>query len=167
MNPSDWPIKHRANACAATQRPFVEGEHFYTLLFRDGDGYRREDLSEDAWQQRNENIQPFSFWRTRFELPPADPPETLGKQTAEQLFRRLLEQEDAPANALYVLAAMLERKRLLKQVRTEVNGADRVLVYEDRGSGDVFVVRDPQLHLDELEQVQTEVSELLKNAAPA
>ena len=25
---------------------------------------RREDLSEEAWTSRNDNIQPFSFWRT-------------------------------------------------------------------------------------------------------
>ncbi len=169
MNPlaADWPIKHRAESCAVTQRPFEEGESFYTLLFRDGDGYRREDLSEEAWTQRNENIQPFSFWKTQFERPPAAPPEALGRQTAEELFRKLLSRDDAPANASYVLALMLERKRLLKQVRTEMQGDDRVLVYEDRASGDVFVVRDPQLRLDELEHVQAEVSQLLKNAVSA
>ena len=51
MNPlaNEWPIKHRAEACAVTQRPFAAGENFYTLLFREGDGFRREDLSEEAW----------------------------------------------------------------------------------------------------------------------
>jgi len=169
MNPlaADWPIKHRADVCAVTQRPFEPGEYFYTLLFREGDGYRREDLSEGAWAQRNENIQPFSFWKTQFELPPAKPPEPLARQTAEQLFRELLARDDSPPNASYVLALMLERKRVIKQVRTEINGDDRVLIYEDRASGDVFVVRDPQLRLDELEQVQTEVANLLKTAVTA
>ena len=51
MNPlaNDWPIKHRADACARTQRAFEPGEQFYTLLFREGEGFRREDLSEEAW----------------------------------------------------------------------------------------------------------------------
>ena len=30
---NEWPIKHRAEACAVTQRPFAAGENFYTLLF--------------------------------------------------------------------------------------------------------------------------------------
>jgi hypothetical protein len=47
--PNEWAIKHRADACASTHRPFAPGEYFYTLLFRDADGYRREDLSEEAW----------------------------------------------------------------------------------------------------------------------
>jgi hypothetical protein len=166
MNPlkDDWAIKHRSDVCTATNRPFTEGEYFYTLLFREPDGFRREDLSEEAWGARNENIQPFSFWRSRFEPAPVQPPEPLGKETAEQLFRRLMASSDAPPNACFVLAVMLERKKVLKQVKTETDGDSRILVYEQPDTGDVFLVRDPQLRLDELEHVQTEVSNLLRGA---
>jgi hypothetical protein len=168
MNPSltnEWPIKHRADACARTGRSFQPGEQFYTLLFREGDTFRREDLSEDAWQQRNENIQPFSFWKSRYEPPPATTPEPLGKENAEDLLRRLLaEKNPANANACYVLAVMLERKRVLKQVKTKETEDRPVLVYEQAKTGDVFIVPDAQLRLDEIEHVQQEVSELLKNA---
>lgn len=164
MNPlaTDWPIKHRANACAVTSRPFAEGEQFYTLLFREGNGFRREDLSEEAWTARNENIRPFSFWKSRYEAPPAAPPETLPKENAEELLRRLLAENRQP-NACYVLAAMLERKRILKPIRTERAGDVRVLVYEHAKSGDVFIVPDVQLRLDELESMQTEVAALLNS----
>jgi hypothetical protein len=162
---NEWPIKHRADACARTGHPFQAGEHFYTLLFREGDGFRREDLSEEAWTQRNENIRPFSFWKTRYEPPPAAPPEALAKESAEELLRRLLAENDpANANACYVLAAMLERKRVLKQVKTEQEEDRRVLVYEHAKNGDVFIVPDARLRLDELEHVQQEVSQLLKSA---
>jgi hypothetical protein len=168
MNPTlanEWPIKHRADACARTGRPFAAGEQFYTLLFREGDGFRREDLSEEAWAQRNENIRPFSFWKMRYEPPPAAPPEALAKESAEELLRRLLaENKPANANACYVLAVMLERKRVLKQVKTEQAEDRPVLVYEHAKSGDVFIVPDARLRLDELEHVQHEVSQLLKNA---
>jgi hypothetical protein len=165
MNPlaDEWSIQHRAEACAVTGRPFASGENFYTLLFRDGDGFRRQDLSEEAWQERNENLQPFSFWRARFELPPAAPPEPLPKENAEELFRRLVAAADrANANACYVLAAMLERKRILKQIQTENGEHGRVLIYEHVRTGDVFIVPDPQLRLDELGGVQTEVTKLLE-----
>jgi hypothetical protein len=162
--PNDWAIKHRADACAATQRPFEPGEYFYTLLFRDEGGFRREDLSEDAWKKRNENIQPFSFWKTRYEPLPVES-EPLGKENAEQLFRRLIASESPPANACYVLAAMLERKRVLKQIKTESAEKGRLLIYEHGATGDVFIVPDPGLRLDELETVQNEVAQLLKSAA--
>jgi hypothetical protein len=162
--PNEWAIKHRADACAATQRPFVPGEYFYTLLFHDTDGYRREDLSEEAWASRSENIRPFSFWKTRYEPLPVEP-EPLAKENAEQLFRRLIASENPPANACYVLAAMLERKRVLKQIKTENAEKGRVLIYEHGATGDVFIVPDPGLRLDELENVQNEVAQLLRSAA--
>lgn len=167
MNPlgSDWPIKHRADTCARTGRAFDPGEQFYTLLFREGEGYRREDLSEEAWTQRNENIRPFSFWKTRYEPPPAAPPEPLAKENAEDLLRRLLAQNDpANANCCYVLAVMLERKRVLKPIKTEKSDDRPVLVYEHGKTGDVFIVPDVRLRLDEIEHVQNEVSQLLKHA---
>ena len=155
--PNEWAIKHRADTCAVTHRPFAAGEYFYTLLFYDTDGYRRQDLSEEAWRNRNENIQPFSFWKSRYE--------PLAKENAEQLFRRLIASENPPANACYVLAAMLERKRVLKQIKTEQAGTGRLLIYEHGATGDVFIVPDPQLRLDELENVQNEVADLLQSAA--
>src|SRR5437016_5913708 len=124
MNPlsNEWAIKHRADSCAATHRPFVPGEYFYTLLYHDADGCRREDLSEEAWQNRNENIQPFSFWKSRYEPLPPKPAEPVPKENAEQLFRRLMASKNPPANACYVLAAMLDRKRDLQYVKDLVDG---------------------------------------------
>src|SRR5437870_2987604 len=159
--PNEWAIRHRADFCAVTHRPFVSGEYFYTLLYHDANGYRREDLSEEAWRDRNENIQPFSFWKTKLEPAPPAAPEPLAKENAEQLFRRLIVEADPPTNACFVLAVMLERKRVLKQVRTENASGDRLLIYEHRDNGDVFIVRDPQLRLSELERVQDEVANLL------
>jgi hypothetical protein len=163
--PNEWAIKHRADSCAGTQRPFVPGEYFYTLLYHGADGYRREDLSEEAWQNRNQNIRPFSFWKSRYEPLPPKPTEPVLKESAEQLFRRLMASDSPPANSCYVLAAMLERKRVLKQVKTEQTRQGRVLIYEQGSTGDVFIVPDPQLRLDELENVQSEVAELLRGAA--
>ena len=165
---NEWPIKHRADACAITQRPFADREQFYTLLFREGDGFRREDLSEEAWKNRNDNIRPFSFWKTRYEPPPPAPPEPLPKENAEELLRRLLaENNPARANACYVLALILEWKRVLKQVKSEEATHGRVLIYEHGKTGDVFIVPDPQLHLDEIEKVQAEVGALLKSTTAA
>ena len=40
---SDWEIKSRAHACARTGREFAAGDFYFTLLFRDGEGFRREE----------------------------------------------------------------------------------------------------------------------------
>src|SRR5215510_7357000 len=163
--PNAVAINHRGASCVVTQRPFLPGAYFYTLLYHDADGYRREDLSEEAWQSRNENLRPFSFWKSRYEPLPPKSAEPVPKESAEQLFRRLMASDSPPANACYVLAAMLERKRVLKQVKAESrDGGRRVLIYEQGSTGDVFIVPDPQLRLNELETVQNEVAELLRGA---
>jgi hypothetical protein len=159
----DWSIQGRADRCAATGVEFQDGDYFYTLLFDEKGVLRREDLGEAAWKERNDNRQPFSFWRSKYEAPPAAAPETLPKQTAEDLLRRYMH-EGSPqhAAARYLLAAMLERKKLLKEVeakRTSEGGLARV--YEHTKTGEVFVVPDPELRLDQIEQVRAEVSDLL------
>jgi len=156
---SEWDIKSRAHTCARTGHEFVEGEFFYTLLFREGEGFRREDVSEDAWQNRNDNIQPFSFWRSKYEPPPPPSPEPLPRDDAESLLRRLVtEANPAYAKAAYILALMLERKRLLRPMETE---DDSMLVYEYIATGETFVIPNPRLSLESIPEVQREVSDLL------
>jgi len=156
---NEWEIKSRAHTCARTGREFGEGEFFYTLLFREKDGFRREDLSEEAWADRNENIQPFSFWRSKYEPPAPPPPEPIKKDDAEGLLRQLIaDANPAYANARYILALMLERKRALRPVESQ---DDELLVYEHIGSGETFVIQNPHLSLEQIPAVQAEVSELL------
>jgi len=155
----DWEIRKRSDTCTATQRPFAEGEFFYTAIFRDGEGFRREDLSEESWNARPTEPQPFSFWRSKFEMPLPPPPEPLAKQDAESILRKLIEENsDATKNARYILALMLERKRLLKPM--ESTDPD-VLVYERTGTGETFLIPNPRLALSQVPEVQKEVSALL------
>jgi len=162
---SDWEIKSRAHSCARSGKEFSEGESFYTLLFRDGEGFRREDVCEGVWEDRNENIQPFSFWRSKYEPPAAAAPEALPKDDAEGLLRRLIaEQVPATLNARYILALMLERKRVLRPMDSE---DESVLVYEHLASGDTFVIHNPQLSFEQIPAVQAEVSELLAGSFAA
>lgn len=164
----DWSIQSRSEKCAITGREFHDGENFYTLLFRDRHGFHREDVSEEAWAQLRDSgdkkAQPFSFWRSKFEPPPPAAPEPLAKETAEDLLRRYMQEEDGSqrASARYILALMLERKRLLKQIDAKQDEQGRTLIYEHAKTGEVFVVPDPQLRLDQLEAVQTEVAAVLK-----
>jgi hypothetical protein len=155
----EWEIKSRARCCARTGKPFEEGEYFYTLLFRDGGGFRREDISEKAWAERNENIEPFSFWRSRYEAPTPTPAEPLPKDDAESLLRRLIAEGDpASENARYILALMLERKRVLRPVESSETS---LLVYEHAGTGESIVLANPDLSLERLSAIQNEVYEML------
>jgi hypothetical protein len=155
----DWEIRKRSEVCTTTNRPFHEGEFFYTAIYREGDGFRREDLSDEAWGTRPEGNAPFSFWRSKFEMPPPPPPEPLAKQDAEGILRKLIEENsDATKNARYILALMLERKRILKPM--DSSDPD-VLVYERAQTGETFLIPNPRLSLAQVPEVQKEVTALL------
>jgi hypothetical protein len=158
----EWEIKARAHQCAKSEEPFTDGATIYTLLYRDRNGFRREDISEQAWLEMKDHVQPFSFWKSRYEEPAPSPPEPVSKESGEALLRKLLH-EDRPEhlNARYVLSIMLERKRILKQVDVRENANEKFLIYEHAGTGEVFIVQDPRLKLDQLDPVQHEVYGLL------
>ena len=164
---NDWTIQSRSPHCTVTGIAFNEGEYFYTLLFNEKEGFRREDMCEEAFKNRGDSPAPFSFWRSKFELPPPAAPEPVSRQTAEDLLRTyMLESGIEHANARYILALMLERKRLLREVEVKRgNDGSLTRIYEHVKSGEVFVIPDPQLRLDQVEQVQMQVASLL--GAPA
>ena len=159
---ADWEIKSRAHQCSRTGREFAEGEFFYTSLVREGEGFRREDMCEEAWTGRNDNIEPFSFWRSKYEPPAPPAAEPLPRDDAEGLLRRLVaENNPAHLNARYILALMLERKRVIRPVESS---DDDMLVYEHLATGETLVIANPWLSLDRIPEVQREVSALLTSA---
>ena len=164
----DWSIQSRSDRCAATGEPFADGQPFYTLLFEEKAAFRREDLSVQAFQAREADApKPAYFWRAKFETPPPKPPEPLGKQTAEDLLRAYMaEQTPQHANARYILALMLERKRVLKEVETRETDGQLVRIYEHTKTGEVFLIPDPRLHLDQVATVQMEIADLLGAPSP-
>jgi hypothetical protein len=162
----EWNIKSRSAVCVATGRPFVDGEIFHTALFHTAEGFQRQDLSEEAWTIRSADPtaeRPFSSWRSKFEPPAPPPKETLRRDDAEGMLRRLVEENDpAHTNARYLLAVMLERKRVLRPQPSAESGT---LIYERVGTGETFIISDPDLSLSDLEKVQIEVSALLTGLA--
>ena len=163
----EWNIQGRGHACAVSGEPFQKGERVYSALYwRDGQ-YARIDLNAASWNARNENIGPISAWQADFVPPPPAPPEALAKNDAESLLRQLMT-ENAPEmrNARYILALMLERKKVLRQVERQRQDGGSVLVYEHIPTGEVWLIDDPGLKLGDLKSVQDEVAGLLAKSDP-
>lgn len=163
-----WHIRSRSRECSASGQAFADGEPIVTALFPDPEssGYLRQDFTPDAWKARPADAEaPFSFWRGRYQAPAAsEKSEAIERESAEDLFRRLLEEdEDHTENTRYILAVMLERRKILRETDNQRTPNGILRVYEQRKSGEVFIVRDPDIPLSEVERVQTEVFELLES----
>ncbi len=161
-----WQIKRRSDLCAGTNEPFADKEEIMTrLLFKDGE-YVREDYKL-AWWNEHKPDHGLSAWKGVFHVPPP-PTEVVKKENAETLLRKMVAKEDADdTNAIYILAVMLERKKILaeKEVQTREDKV-KILVYEHKKTGETFLVIDPELKLAEIEKVQEEVVGLLGGKPP-
>jgi len=162
-----WSIKSRAHVCSITEQKFEDGESFYTALFPDPEssGYLRMDFSEEAWANRAEDSEtPFSFWGSIYQAPVKEEEVEVTEESPEDLLRRLVEEdEEHTENARYILAVMLERKKLLVEADSQPTSTGIIRIYEHRKSGDVFIVKDPNIPLSEVENVQQEIADLLEN----
>jgi hypothetical protein len=168
-----WHVRSRGRECAATQRAFVDGETIVTALFPDPEssGYLRRDYCAEGWESRpDDGEKVFSFWRTTYTAAPVQEPSAVEKLSAEEILQRLVEEdEDHTENTRYILAVMLERQKLLRETDSQRTPSGILRVYEHRKTGEVFIVKDPDIPLSEVEAVQNEVFILLENngRAPA
>lgn len=164
----EWHIQSRAHACQRSGRQFQDGETYHTLLLDTKVGFERMDLCVEAFKEGGAELLAksnlVSHWKGVYEAPPPVPPEAIRRDDAESLLRKLLERrEERHAAAAYILAVMLERKRILRVKGQSRDNGRRIFIYEHPKSGDLFSIADPDLQLDQLEAVQRDVAHLLEH----
>jgi len=164
---NEWNIQSRAHACEACSQPFADKQPYRTVLFEEAKELSRSDICEPCAEKAGDTRSRAGFisqWNGIYEAPPAQPVEAIQKDTAETILRKLVEQNDPRyAPAAYILAVMLERKRILKVKEQLKRDGRRIFIYEQPKTGDIFTITDPDLRLDQLEQVQRDVAQLLEH----
>ena len=157
-----WKLAGHRRACSHTGEPFREGQPSYTAIFWDAEegAFRREDYSEEAWDALHESLQPFSCWHGLYEPPSADHKrrDAVDKEDAEETLKRLISKNDAATEKTrYLLAVMLERKKILQQIGAREKDGQRLIIYRRRKTEEIFIITDPGLQLDEVPHIQSEV----------
>lgn len=168
MRDHGWDIKKRDHSCLACQTPFADSQTYVSHLIFCETGYERGDYCVGCWSKLEPVGNMVSLWKSTYQAPPPPEPEPLPKETAESLLRGLMARGDkAQINSMFILALMLERRRLIVEKETHAGPEGKHLrVYEHRKTGETFIIVDPQLHLNQIETVQQEVLKMLQNGLP-
>ena len=124
---SEWNIRTCTDQCAACQKKYADKETLMSRLRFTEEGYVREDYCTACWPTRKPGADggEVSAWSAIWHAPAPKTPEPLKKETAESLLRELMETDDpAKRNVIFILAVMLERRRILieKEVQVQPDG---------------------------------------------
>ncbi len=155
-----WQIESLSGRCATTGRRLEEGEEFYTVLFDDGDSFRRVDYSLEAWKGMPEGA--FSHFRTRVPIKQKRRKLLVDNEILVSFFTRLADQaEPLRVQFRFVLALILLRKRLLRYEGTATDeGREiwRMTLAIDKTSHQVI---NPRLTEDQIQEVSSQLSAIL------
>ncbi len=159
-NIENWSVRKCSKVCDKCEKAFADKETIFSRLSFEQGEYVREDFCKECWDKNDPGL---SSWQTLYIVPPPPAEEAVKKENAESLLRKLMAKEnEEDLNAIFILTVMLERKKILveRDVQTTEDGR-KLRVYEHKKTGESFMVVDPELKLDELEQVQEQVVVLL------
>lgn len=156
----DFEVQRCTRRCAATDREFKPGEVVFSALVPRGAEVVRQDFAADAWQGPPEKA--IGWWKGR--VPDGVQPKQSWAPNDVMLdyFQRLADQPEK-ADACYVLALLLIRRRVLKLEEGTTDTGDELSVFCARNEK---VYRIPAVLPDEtrVQQIQAELRAALSGA---
>lgn len=160
MAQHQYEVEARSGRCVATGKELAEGEAFYTVLFEDGESFKRADYSLEGWKGPPEGS--FCHFRTR--VPVKDKKKNLlvNDEVLAHFFQRLADETElVRIQFRFVLALILMRKRKLRydgSARGEEGEVWRMTLMADRSSHDVL---NPDLTDEQIEGVSQQLTAIL------
>lgn len=160
-----WQIDKSAGRCARTGRELAEGEPYHVVLYPQEEGFRREDISADAWTGPPTGA--YCHFRTR--VPPPDkakPRMFIDDDLLVNLFLRLKDEtEEMRQQFRFVLSLILMRKRLVKYEDTRHDGGGEYWVMRLTSDKSEHEVRNPRLSEEQIGEVHRQLGSILHGEA--
>src|ERR1051326_2171088 len=151
-----FPIQQHTRVCAATGRPLLPGEKYFSALFDENGQFVRKDYSAEGWPGPPDNA--FALWQGRVPDLHQKRRLTFDDDLLMECFERLAEDTDpARVQFRYVLALLLLRRKRLKFEDVRHEGDQDYLRLRCPRSGAEFEVLDPRLGEADVSRVQDEV----------
>jgi len=156
----DWEVQLPTGRCAVSGRVLEEGEEFYTVLFEEGESFRRADYSLAVW----DGPPPGAFCHFKSRVPVKQKRRRLlaDDDVLVGFFHRLADEvEPLRIQFRFVLALILMRKRLLRyegsQTQDGIETWDMVLTRDQSRHKTI----NPKLTDDQISGVSEQLTAIL------
>ncbi len=159
---ADKQIERFQGRCARTDAPLNEGDVFYSVLYEDGDSFRREDYCEKSWDGPPPDA--YCWFRSRVPSRDEKPKKKVfvDDNLLIEFFKRLADDTQLVRQQFrFVLALILMRKRLLKYVQTVTDNEQETWQMRFPKNDDIHDVINPRLQDDEIESVSQQLGMVL------
>lgn len=155
-----WEVQRPAGVCTVSGRAIEEGEEFYSVLFEEGETFRRADYALDEWQGPPEGS--FCHFKTRLPVKEKQKKTFVDNEVLRGFFLRLADETDpVRIQFRFVIALILMRKRILRYEGSET--VDGVETWSTRLTRDEKTHRvvNPRLSEDQIEEVSKQLGVIL------
>ena len=156
-----WETARPTGICAKTGRELTEGEELYAVLFEDGDSFRREDYSVEAWT----GPPPDAYCHFKSKVPIREAKRKrvfVDDEMLVNFFVRLGDETDLlRLQFRFVLALILMRKRLLRYEETLHDGQTESWQMRLVKEQTVHRVLNPRLTDEQIEGVSEQLGAIL------
>jgi len=157
-----WEIDESQQACAACKKPFADGQEQYSALYEVERGLERRDYCLECWAK--EKGGPFSFWKRRFKKEKPRRRKFIDNDSLLDFFHRMRDAAEARSrNFAYIVGLILLRKKLFRLEGTERSPSGEVMLLRERSSDNLWRVERPELTEAEIEQLASEVGQILES----
>ena len=162
----NWNIKGCSSQCINCHRDFSDGDSYHCRLFLEAIGPRREDYCEKCWEGlfSANSLKEHSYWQGRFKLIPEPEEEKIEEPLLKRLLKKWIDSTERLHHCFcYIITLNLERNKTF-QVKPSIKDLDgrEKLVYEDKDTGETYILEDPGLTLEKLDEIEKELQDMLK-----
>ena len=157
---SEWEINKSAEQCCGTGRKLEYGQEYFAALVETEEGLQRQDYCVEYWENEKPNV--YCYWKTK--LPDHDQKKQIfvDDDMLMAFFERLAEEtEQEKVNFRFVITLILMRKRILKYDSSKVENGKEMWRLRLTGSKDFVDVVNPNLSEEQIEQLSSQIGEIL------
>jgi hypothetical protein len=155
-----WEVESSSGRCAATGRLFKEGEEFYTVLFEEGESFKRADYCTEAWNGPPEGA--YCHFKSRVPVRERRRQLLVADELLLGFFQRLAaETEPVRVQFRFVLALILMRKRLLRYEGSASEDGSEVWQMVSPREQTSHRVVNPHLTDEQIESVSRQLGAIL------